>query len=141
MFMVRKKSVLASVDAKPEKPIPTILYGYGGFSISITPYFSVARLVFLANLNGMFCVANIRGGGEFGEDWHKQGMKEKKQNVFDDFCAAAEHLHAKGYTDKDNTCIIGGSNGGTLVAACANQRPELFACGVSMVPVADMLRF
>lgn len=125
----------------PAAPIPTILYGYGGFNISLTPYFSVSRLVLLHNLNGMFVVANLRGGGEFGEDWHHAGVKEKKQNVFDDFISAAEHLQKTGLTDAAHTCIMGGSNGGLLVSACANQRPDLFAVVINQVPVTDMLRF
>lgn len=125
----------------PAAPIPTILYGYGGFNISLTPYFSVSRLVLLNNLNGMFVVANLRGGGEFGEDWHHAGVKEKKQNVFDDFISAAEHLQKTGLTDAAHTCIMGGSNGGLLVSACANQRPDLFAVVINQVPVTDMLRF
>lgn len=142
MFVVRKKSTLASVDEKPEKPIPTILYGYGGFNVSITPSFSPARLVFLDNLNGMLCVASIRGGGEFGEDWHKNGIKDKKQNGLNDFIAAADFIqNEKGFTDAQSTIINGGSNGGMLVTAVANQRPDLFGAVVSQVPVTDMLRF
>jgi len=142
MFVVRKKSVLPSVDDRPEKPIPTLLYGYGGFNVPITPAFSPTRLVFLNNLGGMLCVANIRGGGEFGEEWHHAGIREKKQNVFDDFIAAAEFIQAqKGFTDSQRTIINGGSNGGTLVTACANQRPELFGAVIGQVPVTDMLRF
>lgn len=142
MFVVRKKSTLPSVDQKPEKPIPTILYGYGGFNVPITPSFSPARLVFLNNLNGMLCVANIRGGGEFGEDWHKDGIRDKKQNGLDDFIAAAEFIQKeKGFTDSQRTIINGGSNGGTLVTAVSNQRPDLFGAVVGQVPVTDMLRF
>ena len=92
MFVVRKNTVLPDINKAPEKPIPTLLYGYGGFNISLTPYFSISRLVLLNNLNGLFCVANLRGGGEFGEDWHHGGTLGKKQNVFDDFIGAAEYL-------------------------------------------------
>lgn len=141
MFCVRKKSVLPDITKPADKPIPTLLYGYGGFSISLTPYFSISRIVLLNHLNGMFVCTNLRGGGEFGEDWHEAGIKEKKQNVFDDFIAAAEHLQKTGLTDPQHTAIMGGSNGGTLVSACANQRPELYAVVINMVPVTDMLRF
>jgi prolyl oligopeptidase len=120
MFVVRKKTTLPNMDSVPENPILTLLYGYGGFNISLTPMFSPSRLVFLNNLNGMLCVPSLRGGGEYGEDWHKAGTKEKKQNVFDDFIAAAEYLIDKKYTDPSKLVINGGSNGGTLVTACAN---------------------
>ena len=141
MFMVRKKSVLPSAEIVSEKPILTLLYGYGGFNISLTPFFSLSVLVFMEALGGMFCVANLRGGGEYGEDWHAAGVKANKQNVFDDFIAAGEHLVAKGFTDREHLVIQGGSNGGTLVTACCNQRPDLFAAGIGQVPVTDMLRF
>ena len=141
MFVVRKKDTLPTMDTVPEKPILTLLYGYGGFNISLTPTFSPSRLVFLNNLNGMLVVPSLRGGGEYGEDWHKAGTKEKKQNVFDDFIAAAEYLIDKKYTHPSKLVINGGSNGGTLVTACANQRPELYSCVISQVPVTDMLRF
>lgn len=98
MFLVRMRSTLASLDDKPAAPIPTLVYGYGGFNISLTPTFSITRLVFLANLGGLLAVVNMRGGGEYGEDWHHAGTKEKKQNVFDDFMGACEHLQSKGYT-------------------------------------------
>lgn len=141
MFIVRKKSVLPSLLAKPARPVPTVLYGYGGFKISIKPSFSPARLLLLKDLNMMFAVANIRGGGEFGDRWYQQGIKEKKQNAFDDFIAAAEYLQGKGFTDSEHLVIQGGSNGGLLATACANQRPELFKGIVAQVPITDMLRF
>lgn len=141
MFVVRKKSILPDITQAPKKPIPTLLYAYGGFSISMTPYFSISRLVLLNNLQGMFVCANIRGGGEFGEDWHEAGVKKNKQNGFDDFQAAAEHLQKQGWTDSQHLAIMGGSNGGLLVSACANQRPDLYAVVICQVPVTDMLRF
>ena len=131
MFIVRKKSVLPSLNAVPEKPILTILYGYGGFNVSLTPFFSPSQLVFMNSMDCMFCVANLRGGGEYREEWHQAGVKEKKQNVFDDFSAAGEYLIQQKYTDSDHLVIQGGSNGGTLVTACANQRPDLFAAGIA----------
>jgi len=122
-------------------PAPTILYGYGGFNISLTPYFSAARTVWMRRMGGVYAIANIRGGGEYGEQWHKDGSLLKKQNVFDDFCAAAVHLQSREVTTPKLTAIQGGSNGGLLTLACALQRPELFGAAISQVPVSDMLRF
>jgi len=141
MFIVRKKSNLPSIDDVPDKPLVTLLYGYGGFNVALTPSFSPARLTFLNDLGGVFCLANIRGGGEYGQAWHKAGILEKKQNVFDDFIAAAEYLIDRKITDSNHLTIMGGSNGGTLVSACANQRPDLYAAAICQVPVTDMLRF
>jgi prolyl oligopeptidase len=119
---------------------PTVLTGYGGFNISLTPSFAGDRYLWLER-GGIFAVANLRGGSEFGEDWHRAGMLEKKQNVFDDFIAAAEYLIAQKYTDKDHLAIRGGSNGGLLVGVALTQRPELFRAVVCAVPLLDMLRY
>ena len=134
LFITHKKGL------KPAGSAPTLLYGYGGFDISLTPNFSAGLLVWL-ELGGVYAQANLRGGGEYGQDWHQAGMKHKKQNVFDDFIAAAEWLKSNGYTRRDKLAIMGGSNGGLLVGACMTQRPELFGAALPAVGVMDMLRF
>lgn len=134
MFITYKKGI------KLDGNNPTYLYAYGGFNISLTPSFSVSSLVWL-EMGGVYAVPNLRGGGEYGEEWHQAGMKLKKQNVFDDFIAAAEWLIGNGYTKSDKLAIAGGSNGGLLVGACMTQRPDLFGAALPAVGVMDMLRF
>ena len=134
MFLVHKKGL------SQDKKHPVFLYGYGGFNISLTPGFSQSNMVWLEN-GGIYAMANLRGGGEYGEKWHKQGMKLNKQNVFDDFIGAAEYLVEEDYTTQDQIAIHGGSNGGLLVGAVVNQRPELFEVAIPAVGVMDMLRY
>jgi prolyl oligopeptidase len=134
IFVVHKKGI------KLDGSNPALLYAYGGFGASMTPYFSVGRIIWLEQ-GGIFALANIRGGGEYGEDWHRAAVKEKRQTAFDDFIAAAEFLIKQKYTNPKRLAIVGGSNGGLLTAACMLQRPDLYGAVVSMVPVTDMLRF
>ena len=134
MFISRKAGV------EPNGELPTLLYGYGGFNIAITPSFKVANLAWMER-GGVFAVANLRGGGEFGRDWHQAGTQQNKQNVFDDFIAAAEHLIETGWTRSDRLAIHGRSNGGLLVGAVMTQRPDLFGAAIPGVGVLDMLRY
>lgn len=134
MFIIRKKGL--ALDGRN----PTLLYGYGGFNISMVPAFSASLFPWLER-GGVYAVPNLRGGGEYGEAWHRAGMLENKQNVFDDFIAAAEYLIARGYASSSTLAAAGGSNGGLLVGAVMTQRPELFRAVVCSVPVLDMLRF
>jgi prolyl oligopeptidase len=134
MFIAHKRGL--SLDGSN----PTLLYGYGGFNVPLTPSFSISRLIWM-QMGGVFAMPNLRGGGEYGEEWHRAGTKDRKQNVFNDFIAAAEWLIANKYTRTEKLAIQGGSNGGLLVGACMTQRPELFGACLPAVGVMDMLRF
>lgn len=134
MFLTYKK------DLKKNGKNSVFLYGYGGFGISLNPYFTTSRIAFLEN-GGIYAQVNLRGGSEYGEEWHIAGTKMQKQNVFDDFISAAEYLIDNKYTNKEGIAIVGGSNGGLLVGACMAQRPDLFRVAVPQVGVMDMLRY
>jgi len=134
MFLVMRKGLRLTGHS------PTLLTAYGGFNVSLTPEFNKTLFPWL-DRDGIFAMANLRGGSEFGEDWHRAGMMDKKQNVFDDFFAAAEYLEKEGYTNKDHLAIRGGSNGGLLMGAALTQRPDLFRAVVCQVPLLDMLRY
>ena len=134
MFIVHKKGLKLDGNNK------TLLYGYGGFNISLLPRYSVSRMVWVEQGN-VLAIANLRGGGEYGQQWHKAGTKLDKQNVFDDFIAAGEYLVESGYTTPDKMGIQGGSNGGLLVGATLTQRPDLFSAALPAVGVLDMLRY
>ncbi len=134
MFIAHKKGLKINGNT------PTLLYGYGGFNISLTPFFSVTNLAWM-EMGGIYAMPNLRGGGEYGQAWHEAGTKTRKQNVFDDFIAAAEWLIANGYTQPKKLAIHGGSNGGLLAAAVMLQRPDLMAASIPAVGVLDMLRF
>lgn len=134
MFLTYKKGL------KRDKNNPVFLYGYGGFNVTLNPGFSASRLLWLEN-GGIYAQANLRGGGEYGEDWHEAGTKLKKLNVFNDFIAAAEYLIGEGWTSPDKIAIVGGSNGGLLVGATVNMRPDLFKVAIPQVGVMDMMRY
>jgi prolyl oligopeptidase len=134
MFIVARKGI--DLDGKN----PTLLTAYGGFAVSLTPTFTRSIYMWLEH-GGVYAVANLRGGYEYGEDWHRAGMLDKKQNVFDDFAAAGEYLIAQKYTDRDHLAIQGGSNGGLLMGAAVTQRPDLYKAVVCQVPLLDMLRY
>jgi prolyl oligopeptidase len=134
MFIVSKKGLVKNGKN------PVLLTGYGGFNVSNSPSFSRSMYLWMEH-GGIYAVANLRGGSEFGEDWHRAGMLDKKQNVFDDFIAASEYLIAQKYTDKEHLAIFGGSNGGLLMGAMITQRPDLFQAVVCQVPLLDMLRY
>ncbi len=131
---------ILSLTESPDHPRPTILYGYGGFGVGLNPGYSAAALAWV-EAGGVWVVANLRGGDEEGEEWHRQGMRGEKQNVFDDFHAAAERLIEDGWTTNSQLAIQGGSNGGLLVGAALTQRPELYAAALCSAPLLDMVRY
>ena len=135
MFLVHRK------DLPRNGQNPTHIYSYGGFSIAMKPFFSIAALLWVYHFDGVFAVANVRGGAEYGEVWHKDGYKAKKRNTFLDLSACAEWLVSNKYAQTGKISIAGGSNGGLTVATCANMRPDLFGCAVIQVGVLDLYRY
>ncbi len=135
MFLVHRKNLQKTGHN------PTHVYAYGGFSIPMKPFFSISALLWIYHFDGIFVLANVRGGAEYGEVWHKDGYKSKKINTFLDLCACTEWLISNKYTEPGKVSITGGSNGGLTVAACANMRPDLFACVVVQVGVLDLYRY
>jgi prolyl oligopeptidase len=138
MFLVHRRGL---VGAGRPPAARALVYGYGGFNISLPPNFSPLRLAWLNDCDGLYALANIRGGGELGEEWHKAGSGLAKQNCFDDLAACGDYLVREGLAAKRRVAVIGGSNGGLLALACALRRPDLFGASVAQVPVADMMRF
>jgi prolyl oligopeptidase len=134
------RMVVIAPTKDPDRPRPTVLYGYGGFGVALTPGYSAGLLTWV-EAGGVYAIANLRGGSEEGEEWHRAGMRDRKQNVFDDFHAAAERLVADGWTTAAQLSISGGSNGGLLVGAAMTQRPELYAAVVCSAPLLDMVRY
>jgi prolyl oligopeptidase len=132
--------LIAKAGWKPDGETRTLLYGYGGFNLPTKPSYNASNLLWVSR-GGVMAIANLRGGGEYGREWHRAGTRERKQNVFDDFIAAAEWLIANRYTNPKRLAVRGGSNGGLLVGAVMNQRPDLFGAAVPQVGVMDMLRF
>jgi prolyl oligopeptidase len=132
--------VLAGRDVARDGSAAAVLYGYGGFDVALVPDFTASAIPWL-EAGGVYAVANLRGGGEFGDEWHRAGMRDRKQNVFDDFAAAIEHLGSARIADPARIAVVGGSNGGLLTAALVTQRPELAAAAICAVPLTDMLRF
>jgi len=135
MFLVYRKNL------EKNSQTPVYLYVYGGFSVAMKPFFSIAALLWIHHFDGIFAVANVRGGGEYGEEWHKDGYQAKKANTFLDLCACAEWLIKHKYTRPEKIAITGASNGGLTVATCANMRPDLFSCVVVQVGVLDLYRY
>src|SRR6185369_16846038 len=140
MFLTTRSAFARADDQRASARQAVLLTGYGGFNISLTPAFDPADFLWL-DAGGAIAVANLRGGGEYGDAWHRAGMRERKQNVFHDFIAAAEWLQSTGRAARGRVAIEGGSNGGLLVGACLVQRPDLFGAALCRVPVADMLRY
>ena len=139
MFVLNRADAVGA-GGEPDRPRPAILYGYGGFGVSLTPGYSASILAWV-EAGGVYAIANLRGGSEEGEAWHRAGMLGEKQNVFDDFHAAAERLVAEGWTVSGQLAISGGSNGGLLVGAALTQRPELYAAVTCSAPLLDMIRY